>query len=69
MLKWHLIRYEDLVVEKMSVSERIQAMEVLWDSLIRHDAEIDSPQWHYDLLAQRKMKIDSGEAELISLAD
>ena len=58
-----------LEVEKMSISERIQAMEVLWDSLIRHNAEIDSPQWHYDVLDQRKRKIDSGESEFISLED
>lgn len=58
-----------LEVEKMSVSERIQAMEVLWESLIRHNAEIDSPQWHYDILDQRERKIDSGEAEFISLED
>ena len=58
-----------LEVEKMSISERIQAMEALWDSLIRHNAEIDSPQWHYDVLDQRKRKIDSGESEFISLDD
>jgi len=58
-----------LEVEKMSISERIQAMEVLWESLIRHNAEIDSPQWHYDVLDQRKRKIDSGESEFISLED
>ncbi len=58
-----------LEIKKMSVSERIQAMEVLWDSLISHNAEIDSPKWHYDVLDQRKKKIDSGEAEFISLDD
>ncbi len=58
-----------LEVEKMSVSERIQAMEALWNSLVNHNAEIDSPQWHYDVLDQRKKKIDSGEAEFISLDD
>ncbi|MFO7876293.1 MAG: addiction module protein [Desulfovermiculus sp.] len=58
-----------LEVEKMSTSERIQAMEVLWDSLISHNAGIESPQWHYDVLDQRKKKIDSGEAEFISLEE
>jgi len=56
-------------VKKMSISERIQAMEALWESLIRHNAEIDSPQWHYDVLDQRKRKVDSGQSEFISLED
>jgi len=58
-----------LEVEKMTISERIQAMEVLWDSLIRHNAEIESPQWHYDVLNERKRKISSGESEFISLEE
>lgn len=56
-----------LEIEKMSVPERIQAMEILWNSLISHDAEIESPKWHYDVLGQRQMKVDRGEAEYISV--
>ena len=56
-----------LEIKKMSKIERLQAMEVLWDSLIGEEAEIESPEWHRDILEERKRKIESGEAEFISL--
>ncbi len=56
-------------IKMMSVVERLQAMEELWDSLCREENEIKSPEWYKEILESRKKKIKSGEAELISLAD
>ncbi len=56
-------------IKKMSKIERLQAMEALWDSLIDEEAEIESPEWHQDILEERKRKIESGEAEFISLEE
>ncbi len=56
-----------LEIRKMSRIERLQAMEALWDSLLDEEAEIESPEWHRDILNQRKRKIETGEAEFISL--
>ncbi|HHT9160052.1 MAG TPA: addiction module protein [Candidatus Brocadiaceae bacterium] len=55
-------------IEKMSTIERLQAMEKLWDSLCNKE-EIESPEWHKDILQERKKKIEKGEAEYISLED
>ena len=55
-------------IKKMSTIERLQAMEKLWDSLCNED-EIESPEWHKDILQERKKKIEKGEAEYISLED
>lgn len=52
-------------ISSMTVQERLQAMEALWDSL-NHD-EIDVPDWHKDILAERAEKIRRGEAEFVSL--
>ena len=54
-------------IKKMSRIERLQVMEALWDSLIDEEAEIESPEWHRDILEERKRKIESGKAEFISL--
>lgn len=54
-------------IRKMSRSERLQTMEALWDSLAEEEAEIESPQWHREILEERKRKIESGKAEFISL--
>ena len=54
-------------LKNMSRSERIRTMEAIWDSLIEDEADIESPDWHRDVLEDRKRKIESGEASFISL--
>jgi len=51
------------------VTERLQAMDQLWDSLTRADDEIPSPDWHEDVLADRKARAHSGEAKFLTLAE
>ncbi len=54
-------------ISKMSVLERLQTMEALWDSLTREPTEIKSPEWHEEILSDRKEKIASGKANFITL--
>jgi len=54
-------------IKKMSRIERLQTMEALWDSLIDEESAITSPEWHRDILEERKRKIEAGKAEFISL--
>ncbi|TAN45474.1 MAG: cysteine methyltransferase [Nitrospirae bacterium] len=56
-----------LEIKKMSRVERLQAMESLWNSLMDEECEMESPEWHRDVLEERKRKIENGEAEFISL--
>ena len=56
-----------LEIKKMSRIERLQAIEALWDSLLDEEAEVESPEWHRDILEERKRKIETGQAEFISL--
>jgi hypothetical protein len=58
---------EDSDIRKMTVFERLQAMESLWNTLVYENPDIDSPEWHKDILSARKSKIESGEARFISL--
>lgn len=54
-------------IKKMSVAQRLQAMESLWDSFLYAGIEVDSPQWHGEVLAQRKAKIDNRQARFLSI--
>jgi hypothetical protein len=56
-------------IKRMSTIERLQAMEELWDALCHEDQEIKSPEWHNEILEERRKKIESGEAKFISLHD
>ena len=60
---------DTIEIKKMSVIERLQAMETLWDSLVDEGSEIESPQWHREILEERKRKIENGKAEFISLEE
>lgn len=47
-------------LEKMSVEEKLQAMELLWDDLCSKAAGVSSPAWHEDVLADRAAMEKSG---------
>jgi len=54
-------------IGKMTNSERLRVMEALWDALCHDKSEPESPEWHGDILAERRRKIESGEAKFISI--
>ena len=56
-------------IEKMSLDERLQMMELLWASLARTPDAVPSPDWHGDVLAKRMAKIDRGEAEFLTIPE
>jgi hypothetical protein len=55
-------------IERMSVAERLQAMEQLWDSVCRAPKDVVSPEWHGLVLKDRKGRAKSGEAKFLTLA-
>lgn len=56
-------------LKQLSKTDRIQAMETLWDSLLYEDGDIETPEWHEQILAQRKKAIADGRAKFISLSE
>lgn len=56
-------------ISKMSKRERLRIMESIWDSLIHEENEVESPDWHEEVLKERKRKIDRGKAQFFSIDD
>jgi len=54
-------------VSRLSKAERLQAMEWLWASLCKEQRDLESPEWHGQVLAARKAKADAGEAHFLSV--
>jgi hypothetical protein len=52
----------DLQIDKMTVSEKLQAMELIWDDLCRTPEQIPSPGWHEEILHAREERILQGDA-------
>lgn len=59
---------ESSQIDKMSVVERLQAIEQLWDAICREAKDVASPEWHRDILADRKSRAERGEASFMTLA-
>ena len=56
-------------IKRMDIIERIQLMEAIWDSLLYDETDIQAPEWHKNILSERKKKIDEGKAEFISIKE
>ena len=54
-------------LEKMSVEERLQAVELHWDGLCSKADGVSSPAWHADVLAERGAMQKSGDDEFADL--
>ena len=58
---------EAVEIERMSVTERLQAMELLWRSMARTSEKVESPAWHKKILDQRMAKVAAGRGEFLTL--
>jgi len=54
-------------IREMSMAERLQAMEQLWDSVCRGDADLPSPAWHASVLEERQARAARGETRFLTL--
>ena len=55
-------------IDKMSLPERLRAIEQLWDAVCRESGDMASPEWHRDIVANRKARAERGEAKFLTLA-
>lgn len=54
-----------VAIERMTLEEKLQTMEALWDDLCRREEDIPVPQWHKDLLDERARLIEQGKARFM----
>ncbi len=54
--------YNVLPLEQMTIQDKMRTMEDLWDNLCRHSDQLQSPEWHQNILADREQSISVGEA-------
>ena len=56
-------------ISRMSSTERVEAMELLWESFTKEGIDYPSPDWHSKVLADRSEIIESGKATWLSVDD
>ena len=52
----------DVPINAISAAEKLKLMEALWQSLARSPTDIPSPDWHGDVLEQRRQAVREGRA-------
>jgi putative addiction module component (TIGR02574 family) len=50
----------DLPLNTMTVEEKVQLLEQVWDNLCRQSGDVRSPEWHNVVLNERKRQIEDG---------
>lgn len=53
-----------LPLDQMSIAEKLEAMEVLWEDLSQN-GNIPSPEWHRKVLEEREKRLQLGEEQPI----
>ncbi len=51
-----------LALDQMTTTEKLRAMEELWQDLARNPADIPVPDWHREVLEQRQATVARGAA-------
>ncbi len=54
-------------INRLTVEDKMILIEQIWASLKHEGDALVSPSWHENVLAERRKKIDSGEARYLTL--
>jgi len=50
---------------EMSVTEKLDTIELLWADVSRNPADIPSPEWHKEVLDECRRRAEAGEERFI----
>jgi len=48
-------------VKEMTLADKLEAMELLWDDLSKNPEHVPSPEWHEDVLRERERLLKNGQ--------
>lgn len=55
----------NLPLKEMTFQEKLAAMELLWEDLARSPESVESPDWHKDILDERRERVTEGKAHFV----
>jgi hypothetical protein len=54
-----------LPLDSMTLADKLQAMEQLWASLSQQPADLPSPDWHQEVLEERRRLVAEGKLKFL----
>lgn len=59
---------QKLLLNQMSIADKLNTINQIWDSLVGQADDVPSPEWHTQVLSIRQQKVQNEEAQFHSLA-
>ena len=59
----------DIQIETLSVAEKVQLLESVWQSLCARPCDVRSPEWHREVLDDRRRRLEDGRATISAWHD
>ena len=54
-----------LPLDQMTTSDKLRALEEIWEDLCRSAEELPSPSWHADVLRAREERVSDGSSRYL----
>ena len=54
----------ELPLSQLTLAQKLDLMEIIWDDLARDDKSFESPAWHETVLKDREKAFTSGKAKV-----
>ena len=51
----------ELPLERMTLADKLEAMEMLWADISRRPSDLPSPEWHKEILDERRRLVAAGK--------
>jgi predicted nucleotidyltransferase len=58
----HIMERVDLPLSELSLAQKLDLMEAIWDDLTKHEKILESPYWHEPILKDREEALSAGKA-------
>ena len=55
----------DLPLEKMTLADKLEVMELLWADISKQPTDLPSPAWHKDVLDERRRLVAAGKLRFL----
>jgi len=59
----------DIALDRMTVAEKLQLIEVIWDDLTQDPNNVPSPAWHVETLRRREQDIAAGTTQFLDITE
>ena len=58
-----------LSLNAMTIGEKVQLLEQVWDNLCQQSGDVRSPEWHSAILQERQRQIENGTMAVSSWSE